>query len=98
MSIGISREDGWCGFLKTEMFPSKILACLAELENAPGKKCHRNLENGVTVWYRSDLGNFPEVCHGGIKQRVYDAQRELIFNYKTALGKEEALHKVVEKI
>ena len=49
----------------------EILDCLAELENEPGKKVLRNLENGATICYKSDLGNYPEVLHGKTKQRVY---------------------------
>ena len=32
-----------------------------------------------------------------LKQRVYDDPREFLGNYKTVLGKEEALQKVIEK-
>ena len=41
----------------------------------------------------SDLGNFPEVSHVEVKQRLYDEQRQFLRNYKTFLRKEEALRK-----
>ena len=87
MSIGISREDGRIGHLKTAMLSSKMIKFLSELENGPGEKVRGDLENGDTIGYKPDLGNFPEVCHGAIKQRVYDAPRKFLCNYKEVLGK-----------
>ena len=71
-----------------------MVACLAELEKDP-EKFLRNLENGDTVWYKSDLVNYPEVGPVEVKQRECDEQREFLGNYKTSLCKEEALQKVI---
>ena len=43
------------------------------------------------------MGNYPEVFHVETKQRFYDEQRQILCNYKTALGKEEALRNVIRK-
>ena len=75
MSIGISREDGGNDRKKTSMFPIKFLSAIAELENDPYKDFIKNIENGATIGYEADLGNFHEVPHGETKLRVYDEQR-----------------------
>ena len=67
------------------------------MENDQDKKFLRNLENGATMGYASDLGNSTERCPGKTKQRVYDEQRRFLGNYKTALGNGGALRKVIDK-
>ena len=77
------------------MLSSKMLDFPAELEEDPGKNLLRDLENGDTIGYKAELGNCPEVSHVKLKQRVCDAAREFLGDYKTVLGKEDALQKVI---
>ena len=53
------------------------------------------IENGSTGGYMSDLRNFPDVAPGETQKRVYGEQRQFPGNYKTAVGKEEALQMVI---
>ena len=47
----------------------------AGLEYDPDKKFLGDLENESTIFYKSDLGNCPDVFHSAIKQRVCGEQR-----------------------
>ena len=76
------------------MFSPKMFS-LSELDNGTGRKFLRNLANGDFVGYKADVGNFPGVFHGEIKQMAYGEQREFARSYKTALCKEDALRKVI---
>ena len=82
---------------KPQCFRLDFLSAIAELENDPGKIFLQNLHNGATIGYEKDLGSCPEVFPGKTKQRIYDDPREFLGNYKTVLGKEEALQKVIDK-
>ena len=82
---------------KPQCFCLQLLGRLAELANDADKKFLQNLENGATIWYKSDMWNFPGVFPGATKQRVYDEQRLFLGNSKTAVRKEEALRKAIDK-
>ena len=86
----LSGKRGNPAIKKPQCFLLELLGCLAELENDPGKKTMRNLGNGDTIVYKSDMGDFPEVFDSKKKHRVYDEQREFLCNCRTVLGKEEA--------
>ena len=50
-----------------------------------------------TIGYNECLGTSPEVFPDKTTQRVYDDRRNFLGNYKTVLGKEEALQRVIGK-
>ena len=79
---------------KPQCFRLNFLSIIAELENDTDKGFLQNLHKGATIGYSECLGTFPEVFPGKTKQRVYD-RRNFLGNYKTVLGKEEALQKVI---
>ena len=58
----------------------RLISSLAEVENDPDKKLLKNLENGATIGYETDLGNCPEVAPDKTKQRVYEEQRRFLGN------------------
>ena len=93
----LSGKKEKAAIIKPQCFRLELLGCLAELENDPGKKLLRTLENGATIGYKSDMGNCPEGSSGETKQRVYDGQPLFLGNYKTVSGKEEALRGVIDK-
>ena len=69
--------------MKPQRFSPEYIKCLDELGSDAYSNFIRNLENGDTVGYMADLGNFPEVFNGETKRRVYDEQRQFLGNYKT---------------
>ena len=71
-----------------------LLSAIAELENDTGEEFIKSRKRGE-IGYETDLGNFPDVFTGEAKQRVYGEQRSFLVNYKTVIGKEEALQKVI---
>ena len=80
-----------------QCFRLEMPSCLSELENDTGKKFPRNLENGDTVCYKPDLGNFHEAPTWGGKTARLRRTEIVLGNYKTVLGKEEASRKVISK-
>ena len=82
---------------KPQCFRLDFLSAIAELGNGPGKVSLQNLRNWATIGYEEDLGSCPEVFPGKTKRRIYDDAREFLGNYKTVLGKEEALQKVIDE-
>ena len=59
MSIEFVREGSRIGHRKTSMLPYAIIKLSSRIGNDPGKKLLRNLENGATVGYESDLRSPP---------------------------------------
>ena len=49
---------------RPQCFRLRLLSGIAELEHDPDKKFLRNLDNGSTIVYESDLGSSPEAPHG----------------------------------
>ena len=84
--------------IKNRNVSSKKISCLSELENDTDRKLLENVENEATVEYKPDFRNFPEAPHGGIKQRVYTAQREFLGDYKTVLAKEGICEKSLRRL
>ena len=79
------------------MFSSANASVSSRIRKRQWGKFLRNLENGATIGYKLELGNFQEFHMAKTKQRAYDEQRECLGNYKTVLFKEEALQKVIDK-
>ena len=82
---------------KSQRFRLNFLRIIADLEDGSDKEFLKNLHNGATIDCETSLGNCPEVFPGKTKQSVYDDRRSFLGNYKTVLGKEEALQKVIDK-
>ena len=91
---GLSGETVETVIKRPQRFRLNFLSAIAELENDPGEEFIKNLENGGEIGCETDLGNCTEVK---TKQRVYGEQRSFLGNYKTILGKAEALQKVIDK-
>ena len=82
---------------KPKCFRMDFITAIAEIENDPGKVFLQNLHNRATIGYEKSLRSRPEVFPVIAKQRVYDDPMGFLGNYKTVLGKEEALQKVIAK-
>ena len=89
--------DGGNSHKETSACQVKFLSIIEDLEDDPDKEFLKNLHNVETIGYETSLRNCPEVFPGKTKQRVYDDRRSFLGNYKTVLGKEEALQKVIDK-
>ena len=84
-------------FRNPQRFRLNFLSIIGELENDPDKVFLQNLRKGETIGYNECLGTSPICLPWKKKQRFYEDQRNFLGNYKTVLGKEEALQKVTGK-
>ena len=78
-----------------QCFRLEFVKWLADLETDSEKDFLGIPMNGATTGYDTDLGNCQDVVHGETKQRVYDNARDFLGNYKTVIGKEDALQKAI---
>ena len=97
-SIGIHIGGNRGGRKKAQRFRLSSHKCLEGLEKGPDSDLLGNLEIGATTGHMSDLRISPEGIHRRTKRRVYDEQRRFVGNYKTVVGKEEALRKLLVDI
>ena len=79
------------------MFQIKFLSAIFRARKRHRRSFLTESPQGETIDYNECLGASSEVFPGKTKQRVYEDQRNPIGNYKTVLGKEDALRKVIEK-